>query len=305
MVGRKNVKLPEPVWLNLDTTTISRKRHGTAFGKPQILLNYARVSREAWRLKALVDMKGHPVTSRFLVYRARRSDLSLYVLWAVCNSPLANAYSYSHSGKRDVLSGTMLKLPVFPAGKDFTALESVVAAYFRAAKGARAPDKKAKPPTNRDAVQMALPLPGEENPPATTTEEELKYLHWRIDAEVLRLYDLPATTERQILEIFTGVRRRGVPFVQDWYFPKGFHHLDRLSELLAITADWTPTNKRRVDLIRRDVKGRLTDAEKEELAQLEHLTDARIALTDLLSPAPEDEIAKTVTRLKREGRWPE
>ena len=151
---------------------------------------------------------------------------------------------------------------------------------------------------------MSLCLPGADNS-STTSEEELKYLHWRIDAEVLRLYDLPATTERRILDLFTGVQRRGVPFVQTEYFPKGFTHLDRLSDLLAITADWSQTNRRRCYLIRKDVKSHLTEKEKAELQRLEHLADARIALMDLQHPTEPDEIERTVERLKREGRWRE
>ena len=65
------------------------------------------------------------------------------------------------------------------------------------------------------------------------------------------------------------------------------------------------TNKRRCDLIRKDVKGKLTEVEKEELKRLEHLADARIAYMDLLHPPQPDEIERTVERLKREGKWTE
>ena len=89
------------------------------------------------------------------------------------------------------------------------------------------------------------------------------------------------------------------------YFPKGFNHLDRLSDLLAITADWTQTNRRRCHLIRKDVKSHLNEKEKEELQRLETLADARIALMDLQHPMGPDEITLTVERLKREGKWQE
>ena len=46
----------------------------------------------------------------------------------------------------------------------------------------------------------------------TAVLEHLRILHWRIDAEVLRLYDLPAALERKVLDLFSGVHRRGVPF---------------------------------------------------------------------------------------------
>ena len=301
-------ELPKSKWLNLSDDVIRArgvKKHGTVKGKTQLLLNYARISRESWRLKALLDQKGHPVTSRFLVFRPKNSAVGLRALWAVCNSPLANAFAYSHSSTRDVLTGTMTELPVFSANAAaIAALEVAVEAYFKAVKGTKALANRSKRPNTISADQLSLALPGEQND-GPTSEEELKYLHWRIDAEVLRLYDLPAAMERRILDLFTGVQRRGVPFTQTEYFPKGFTHLDRLSDLLAITADWTQTNRRRCHLIRKDVKSHLNEKEKAELQRLESLADARIALMDLQHPTGPDEITLTVERLKREGKWQE
>jgi hypothetical protein len=218
---------------------------------------------------------------------------------------LANAFAYSHSSTRDVLTGTMSELPVFSANAAaIDALELAVEAYFKAVKGTKALAKKSKRPNTISADQLSLSLPGEQKD-GPTPEEELKYLHWRIDAEVLRLYDLPAAMERRILDLFSGVQRRGVPFTQTEYFPKGFTHLDRLSDLLAITADWTQTNRRRCHLIRKDVKSHLNEKEKAELQRLESLADARIALMDLEHPTGPDEITLTVERLKREGKWQE
>ena len=105
-------QLPDLVWLNLDPRIIDRTVRGATTGVPQVLLNYARVSRGPWRLKAFLDKQGHPVTSRFLVVRPFESRYELEFLWALCNSPLANAYSYSFSGKRDILAGLMKSLPL-------------------------------------------------------------------------------------------------------------------------------------------------------------------------------------------------
>lgn len=298
-------ELPKAKWLNLDPAVLGPKRHGTTIGKKQVLLNYPRVSRQSWRLKALIDRKGHPVTSDFSVVRPLRATMSVEVLWAFLNSPVANAFAYSHSSKRHVLVGTIRKLPLVQV-KDisFDVLESAVAAYFKAAQGTAALARKSKSKPRISDNQMSLSLPGEQKD-RVTPEEELKYLHWRIDAEVLRLYDLPAQTERRILVLFTGVPRRGVPFTQTEYFPEGFTCLDRLSDLLAITADWTQTNRRRCHLIRKDVKSHLSEKEKKELERLESLADARLALMDIQHPSEPDEIEKTVERLKREGKWQE
>lgn len=297
-------ELPEVIGLNLAAEAIAIKRHGTVIGNPQILLNYPRISREAWRLKALLDERGHPVTSDYTVLRPAEAQLSPKALWAVLNSPVANAFAYSHSSKRHVLVGDMRKMP-FPESADFTALESAVDAYFTAAQGTRPLEKKAQQDSPRSAKQLSLVLPGEENPPALTPAEELKFLHWRIDAEVLRLYGLSETAEWQILRLFTGVRRRGVPFVQDEYFPKEFTRVMRLSDLLAITADWEHTNRRRAQLIKKDVKSSLSDKERQELAGMEDFADARLELMDIYDPPKPDEIDKVVMKLKREGKWPE
>ncbi|MBM4049649.1 MAG: SAM-dependent DNA methyltransferase, partial [Planctomycetes bacterium] len=63
--------LPDTCWLNLHPSVIRRPVRGTTTGIPQLLLNYAPVSRGPWRLKAFMDRKGHPVTSRFLVIRPK------------------------------------------------------------------------------------------------------------------------------------------------------------------------------------------------------------------------------------------
>lgn len=303
--GQFTHELPQIKWLNLDPEVIRCTLHGTTIGRKQTLLNYARVSRGPWRLKALIDQKGHAVTSRFLVFRPSSPQQNTRVLWAIGNSPLANAFAYSHSLKRDVLAGTMLDLPVFSiVGKNCESLETAVEAYFNAAKNSKALTKTAKPRNAVSEDQLSLTLLAVKSD-TLTPEEELKYLHWRIDAEVLRLYDLPAAMERRILDLFTGVQRRGVPFTQMEYFPKGFTHLDRLSDLLAITADWEQTNRRRCHLIRKDVKSHLNEKEQVELQSLEILADARVALMDLQYPTGKDELTLLEERLKREGKWKE
>jgi type I restriction-modification system DNA methylase subunit len=289
---------PKPTWLNLDPNTIGRHRHGTLIGQKQILLNYPPVSRGPWRLKALLDLNGHPVTSQFNVLRPGVEGPSVYTIWGILNSPFANAFGYAHTTKLNVQVGNIRKMP-FPQQWQTSCdhLDAAVEAYLKAAQGSKALYNKSKRQAKTSNDQLSLALPGEQKD-GHTPEEELKYLHWRIDAEVLRLYNLPASMERRILELFTGVQRRGVPFTQTEYFPKGFTHLDRLSDLLAITADWTHTNHRRCQLIR-------NEKETAELQRLESLADARIALMDILHPTAPDEITLTVERLKLEGKWQE
>lgn len=267
---------PDLVWLNLDDSVIQHARHGTLTDKPQVLLNYARVSRGPWRLKAFLDPKGHPVSSRFLAVRPLSDLWTLEALWALCNSPVANAYSYAFSGKRDVLAGLMRDMPI-PAIElaDSIGLGGLVQAYIKAAQ------------SNNLSV-------------SDPNGDQLRELLWRIDAEILRLYRLPVRLEHQLLGLFSGIQRRGVPFRQTEYFPGCFSDELSLQEFLAITADWEDTNERRVSLIHRKVTGDITGDDEKELNYLQGLTDSRIRL---LAPSPIHQLEEIRGNLKRRAMW--
>ena len=268
---------PNKTWFSLNPSVIRCPGHGTKTEVPQVLLNYARVSRESWRLKAFLDKEGHPVSSRFLVIRPRNDRWSIEALWGLSNSPFANAYSYAFSTKRDILVGVMRDMPVPDIDSvDVTPLLDAVNAYLKA-------------------------IPNQEDGSISpNTLDKLKKLHWRIDAEALRLYGLPPPLERQLLDLFSGVERRGVPFEQEEYFPQGFTEISRLSELLAITVDWEQTNERRFQLIEKKVKRKILTNEKRELDYLQQLTDARI---ELLAPLPIKQLEDVREELKRRGIW--
>jgi hypothetical protein len=189
--------LPKLYWMNLDKAVISRPRTGRE-ARPQVLWNYGPVRRGPWRLKALLDPVGHPVTSRFVTVRPRTADVPLEYLWALCNSPVANAFADAFLAKRDNLVGTLRKMPVpvtSPAG--VAAVKHAAEAYLDAVR--REPLVRSKP-----------------------TEEELKRLLLQMDAEVLKLYDLPPRLERQLLDHFNGYERPGVPFPFDRYYDPDF-----------------------------------------------------------------------------------
>jgi hypothetical protein len=54
-----------------------------------------------------------------------------------------------------------------------------------------------------------------------------------MDAEVLRLYDLPPRLERELLDYFRGERRTGLPFLFPDYFPGDFNPYVHLHEFIA------------------------------------------------------------------------
>jgi len=209
----KDLKITEQpkIWyLNIRSEAIRSRRRGTDTRISQVLLNYAPVSRGPWRLKALIDYEGHPVTSSFLVVRPQTEVWSLDVLWAILNSPLANAYAYCHGTKRTVLTGMIRALPIPDVGKE--ALDRVrllVKNYFELFSSAS------------KVFQTDL----------DTKEAKRKML--AIDAEVMRLYDLPPKLERQVLDLFDGWERNGVDFKFTRYFPRDFESWIPLHEYLS------------------------------------------------------------------------
>ena len=65
------------------------------------------------------------------------------------------------------------------------------------------------------------------NPPAhnflaTNQSEEAKKILLAIDAEILRLYNLPPRLEKRLLDFFAGYQRKGVDFEFDRYYPENF-----------------------------------------------------------------------------------
>jgi len=192
------------------------------------------------------------------------------------------------------------------ADVDRRPLEMAVADYFEAARSitVKSVNQTRIPKAKRSSHQREL-FPDDSGAQAETNDDaadELRILHWRIDAEVLRLYDLPAELERRLLDLFTGVRRRGVPFEQTEYFPKDFTDLNRLSDLLAITAGWPKTNRRRAKLIDLEEERRLTPVQREELEELQRLADAHVSLRRPVQMERADEI---IDNLKRAGLWEE
>lgn len=193
---------PAEVWMSLQREVILRPRSGTVVGEAQVIMNHHPVSRGPWRIKAVIDREGHAVSGRFLVVRPRSPEIPVELLWALCNSPYANVYAYTHASKRDIDAGVMRKMPVPRC--DPGAVEQVAAAvraYLDAMEGLE---------------RSALRLPRE--------EERCRRLLLAVDALVLRLYDLPARLERELLDVLdeAGEHRAGVPLPWPRYFPAGF-----------------------------------------------------------------------------------
>jgi hypothetical protein len=260
-------KLPTEYWANLDDDVIRRPGSGTTTGIAQILVNYAPVSRGPWRLKALLDLQGHAVSSRFIAVRPLDEETPLEFLWALLNSPLANAYAYSHLMKRDVLVGEMRRLPAPKKWQEHAIIVDRVKEYFDLLRNGTRP--------NQEATRKCL---------------------LRIDAAVLELYEFPASVERQVIDLFFGFQRPGVPFEQNEYIPRSFREELSLGDYLDITDAWPQVNRRRDTLIRKKVNKTISSEEKPELARLQQLAAYRQRLIDPLPIEELERISKALSR---------
>ncbi len=227
--GIKLTENPPLAWMNLDVSVIRRPGFGMERGVHQVLLNYARVSHQPWRLKALIDSSGHPVTSSFLVIRPKLKGWQLKIFWALLNSPFANAFAYCNSLERLNLKGMVENIPL-PACdiSSLCHLSGLVQDYFDLY------DSRGK------ILQSEVDA------------KEVKRRMLAIDAEVMRLYDLPPKLERQVLDLFEGWERKGVDFKFDRYYPEGFESWIPLHEYLSeeyqrstpsFVNDWVEKNR--------------------------------------------------------------
>lgn len=212
--------LPARVKLNTEPRAVLSFRAGKSTGRPQVLLNYGPVARKAWKLKATLDEKGHALTSRFSAIRPRDGGTSALYLWALLNSPIANAFAYDMLGKRDILVGTMRAMPVPHRSPSHEAAIEHAAARYRALAIAKSKAKPAPSDLFTPNTAATGPVP---------TDAEVRAALLAMDAAVLRAYDLPPRLERQLLDLFAGVERKGVGLDDSkgnstfrGYYPPGF-----------------------------------------------------------------------------------
>jgi hypothetical protein len=169
---------------------------------PQLLINFAPVSHGPWCLQAVIDPQGQSFPSHSVAVRPYSQQHSPWFLWALCNSPVANAFVYTHASSGTADIGTLCQIPVPPATRtQAERIEEAVRVYFR---------------------ELEVPSSGLLPPQRDANEEAARRRLLQIDAEVLRLYGLAPRLERQLLDLFEGELRPGVPFRFDGYFPRSF-----------------------------------------------------------------------------------
>jgi len=203
-------KTPGRQWMNPCPTVIQSARRGVDGEPGQVIVNHAPVSRDKWRMKAWLDQEGIAVKGNFLVVRSKTSTVPGVLIWALLNSPVANAFVYCRMTKRHIIGGDLLRLPIPGGSGDWMgSIVSAAQAYLA---------------TTKDTGGFFQPDPA----PAIVKARLLA-----MDAAVLRAYDLSPRLERQLLDLFTGVERKGVGCKFTGYYPPGFSSCLPLHLLLS------------------------------------------------------------------------
>jgi hypothetical protein len=218
--GVKNVsvwQVPPSLWLSPQRTPVRPWRSGNATGKTQILVNYVRVMRGPWRLKAFIDNEGHAAINTYTTVRPLLGSPPLEFLWAVLNSPLANAFAYCHTLQKHIYDSLIASLPLPFRWKEH--VKHVVHAANSFLALVREPEAFQLTPENNSAVCEAL---------------------LNMDAAVMRAYGLPVRLERAVLDLFrlpttkkNQRRRKGVGCKFGDYYPTEFKSLVPLHKFIS------------------------------------------------------------------------
>jgi hypothetical protein len=172
--------------------------------KPKAILNKAARSRGAWRLAAFPDSEGVTCYQTFIGVWPRSERYDEFLLSAVLNSPVANAFIAAREGKTDVTIETLrlIPLPRFTESQAAN-LRELMSRY-----------------------QQATALH------EGTSDEFAERLLKEIDATVLSAYKMPPRLERQLLDFFRGHVRPTLHKFGD-YFPSDLEVYFSLSDYLS------------------------------------------------------------------------
>lgn len=173
---------PDLRYLDLRPESLSNKAYKYDWAQPKAIVNKSSKSRGPWRMSAFADQEGVCCYQTCIGIWPKDSRYSPMVISAIMNSPVANAFVVSWSGKTDITVKTMRKTPmpffdesafsrIDHAARDFASLSS------------------------RDDISVA----------------DLYKSLAQVDAAVLDAYQLPPRLESELLEYFSRVDRP-VPF---------------------------------------------------------------------------------------------
>ena len=185
------------VYLNMDQQYQRTTAHHFPWGKPKVIANSRRMSRSPWRIVGYPDSEGLVCYKNFFGLWTK-NEVSIEVLSGLINSPLINAALFTQSYGRDNPVDILKQIPVpFSNAIDNAKLTELVKHYGASRfQLETARDKEA-------ATQVCI---------RTLT---------KIDALILKAYDLPPKLESKLLEFFRGYKRP-LPFEPPDYYPEDF-----------------------------------------------------------------------------------
>lgn len=175
--------------------------------KPKAILNKAARSRGHWRMAAFPDTEGVTCYQTFIGVWPTSDRYDEWILSAILNSPVANAFVSSREGKTDVTIETLRLIPV-PRFSDVQAfkLRDLIKRY-------------------QQSISSLMHTGG----PESLSERLLK----EIDALVLDAYRMPARLERALLDYFAGEKRSTLHSFSD-YIPENCDFAFSLSRFLSL-----------------------------------------------------------------------
>jgi hypothetical protein len=145
--------------------------------RPKVILNKSARSRGGWRMAAFPDAHGLICYQTFIGVWPDSDEYDLYVLSAILNGPLANAFIATREGKSDITTETLdlIPLPYFTEAQK-AQLRSLIQDY-------------------QHVINSASYDPDDPG---------LSYLLMKIDAIVLDAYMMPPELENRLLHYFQG-----------------------------------------------------------------------------------------------------
>jgi hypothetical protein len=172
--------------------------------KPKAILNKSTRSRGRWRIASFADVEGLICYQTFIGVWPTR-DLDEWILAAVLNGPVANAFVSDHEGKTDITIETLNRVPVpLMTQEQIVKVRSLIHEYRRI-------------------------LKMHEN---TKRDHDAERILLEIDSVILAGYHMPPRVERQLLDAFRG-QTRPAPHRFSDYFPHDFDMYFSLADYIS------------------------------------------------------------------------
>lgn len=197
------------VYLNMEERYRRTSAHSLAWEKPKVIVNGHALRRGPWRIAGFPDKKGLVCFQNFIGVWLK-SDVTIEVVAALINSPLANFALFVNEGKWRNRIGTIEAIPIpFLSRTNHERITQLIIEY--------------------QSIRAQYELENLQEFVANECKERLI----RIDSLVLKAYDLPPRLERKLLDFFRGYPRP-VPFPFPDYFPQDFQPCIPLHEYLEM-----------------------------------------------------------------------